>query len=385
MSRKEQAETGTEKIRDSGIELLKIISMLFIITFHMISTIRFKSVHVSYDDYVIKYTVASTNVRNIILMLLSSLGALGNNIFFICSAWFLVRSSKANKKKLFYIIAEVWIISIIIFSASYIYLHGAISFKNIVKSVFPTTFASNWYVTCYILFYPLHPILNNVIDKLSKRSHLRITLVMFILYCCMGMIKDDMFFSSKIIVWIAIYFLISYMCLYMKGFSESIKKNVILLCVGIAGFVLMILSTNFLGLHMKFFRDKVLHWSQNYNPFIILTAIAAFNIMRHVKIKSKAINYISSMSLLIYVIHENVILRLYFRPRLLQYIYKNFGYSFFFIKLLVLVLLVFLSSLIVSVVFDISLRRLLRRICDKLYSLIRKLYLKTERFLLKLH
>lgn len=44
------------------------------------------------------------------------------------------------------------------------------------------------------------------------------------------------------------------------------------------------------------------------NPFLLAMSIAMFNIARNIHFKNRFINYISKLSLLIYIIHENIIL-----------------------------------------------------------------------------
>lgn len=146
---------------------------------------------------------------------------------------------------------------------------------------------------------------------------------MFMLYCCFNFVISGRFFSSPIILWITIYFIMAYLRFYMNDFSNDKKKNLFLFAAGIIGFVGIIIITNILGLHIPLFHNQVLHWSQNCNPFLIAVSIAMFNIMRNFKFKNLMINYISSLSLLIYIIHENLILRTYFRPALFQYVYHN--------------------------------------------------------------
>lgn len=61
-------------------------------------------------------------------------------------------------------IVEIWVVSVVILFCCLVALHGRISAKNIAKSFLPTTFENNWYLTCYLLFYPLHSVLNRVIE-----------------------------------------------------------------------------------------------------------------------------------------------------------------------------------------------------------------------------
>ena len=178
----------------------------------------------------------------------------------------------------------------------------------------PTTFASNWYITCYLLFYPVHVFLNLIVKKLNKYQLLRLAGAMFILYCGINFVKGTLFFCSNLVLWITFYFVIAYMKLYMSEFANSKKANIIMLIICVACYAGIILVINFLGLRISFFQNKLFYFRLNCNPFMLMIAIALFNIMRRLTFKSKVINYISSLSLLIYIIHENINLRNFLRP-----------------------------------------------------------------------
>lgn len=372
-----------KKERNSGIELLKIIAIVLIVIFHVVNTLKTINPYISYSDYVIDLSVATTDIWKFILTIFSYLGYLGNSIFFICSAWFLLRSSKYNKRKWFFMLLEIWFISMFILVVMLIIRHGDISGKILLKSILPTTFAPNWYLTCYLLFYPIHPLLNVVIQKLDKQHLFRFSAALFVIYGCFAFIKNDLFFSSTIILWIAIYFVMAYIQLYLKDFADSDKYNFMLLAVGLVGWFGIAFVANYLGLHISFFNDKVLRWATNYNPFLIIIAIALFNLMRKLTFKNRAINYISSLSLLVYIIHENVVLRNYCRTALWNYVYKNYGYSHILLWVFALSFIVFMFGLVSSMIYDKTIRTFIRKLADTLYSIIRNVYLKVEKLLLK--
>lgn len=372
-------------MRESGIELLKIIAIILIVVSHVIQTLRNENQFITYSDYVLDLSTATTDIRNFVLILFSHFGALGNNIFFVCSAWFLLQSSRWNKKKWSYMLLEVWIISIIILILTLILRGGDISTKIIIKSMFPNIFANNWYLTCYLLFYPIHPLLNLLIKQTNKKILFRMSASMFILYCGFGFIKGDLFFPSPIILWITIYLIIAYIQLYMWDFFANIKNNIILLTVGFSGFIGGVALVNILGIHIPILHDKVLNQATNCNPFLIIISIAVFNIMHKCTFKNFTVNYISSLSYLIYIIHENLILKNYFRPIMVNYIYVNYGYKYLVFWVLVMIMIVFFFGLICAIVYDKVLRRFIKSINNSLYPLCKEIYMKSELYLLKFY
>ena len=207
---------------------------------------------------------------------------------------------------------------------------------------------------------------------------------LFILYCCFNFIKGDLFFPSSLILWISIYFVIAYIRLYLSDFSESLKSNVFMLCIGLGGYVGIAVVTNIIGLRWASLQNSMLMWATNCNPFIIMSSIALLNLMRNLTFTNKVINYISSLSMVIYIIHENLILRTYYRPAIWNYIYLNYGYDRVVGWVLLLSLFVFAFGFISSVIYDKTLRPYVNKVGDKIYARIRKRYLALENRLLLL-
>lgn len=372
--------------RDSGIELLKIIAIILIVISHVVQTLESENPYISYQDYILNLSNATTNCRHFILILFRHFGALGNSVFFVCSAWFLLRSSRIKKRKWFFMMVEIWVVSITILIVTFVLMHGNISGKIILKSLFPTLFTSNWYLTCYLLFYPITPLLNLVIKHLNKQTLFRVSAGFFLFNCCFGFIIWDWVFPSTILLWITIYFVMAYLQLYMTDFSNDRKKNCGVFILGMTGFAGIVLLTNILGLHISFFKDQMLHWATYGNPFLIIMAIAMFNIARNIHFKNAFINYISSLSLLIYIIHDNLILRTYVRPYMINYVYSTYGYRNIIFWVFVLVLIIFAFGVLSAVIYDKTLRRLLKKASDSLlYPATRNVYLQIEKIALRFH
>ena len=111
--------------RESGIECIKIFAMILMITGHVIQTLALENTFISYL---------------FILAFLLQSGLWGNMIFFGCSAWFLIESTKVNKRKWLFLLFEVWSVSVIILVVTYVLRDGDISLKMIIQCLMPNTF-----------------------------------------------------------------------------------------------------------------------------------------------------------------------------------------------------------------------------------------------------
>lgn len=381
MKKPQQPLVGT---RNSSIELLKIFAILLVVISHVLQTLHEPNEYFANNDYLLDLSMATTNAQQLILALLRYSGALGNTIFFACSAWFLLDSEKANKKKLLRMLLDVWVISVLILIVVLILQGGSIGIKLMLKQLLPVTFDTNWYVTCYLVFYPVHPFLNWLIKKMDQRTLLKTTLVLLLLYVFANFMLANRFHFSSLILWVTLYFAIAYMKFYLPDLSSDPRRNRLLLAVGVLGNIALVLLTNLLGLRFEAFSDKLLHWNTNCNPFLILTAISLLNLTRNTHFHSKAVNYISGLSLLIYVIHENQLLRIFYRPLLWELVYTRFGYKFVLLWAFVLVVAVFSFGLIAAIVYKSTLQKAVAALCNRLYPMAQKLYRKLEQRILRL-
>lgn len=371
--------------RISGIELLKVFGIILIVISHVIQTLHSQNTYLMVNDYVLDISVTTVSIQQLILALLRYSGALGNIIFFCCSAWFLLDNDNISKKKVLKILADVWVVSVIILIVVYTLRGGNISLKMIIKQLLPTTFANNWYITCYLLFYPLHPFLNRLIKHMEQKTLLKTTLVLLFLYVFVNYFLPESFFSSQIVLWVSLYFIIAYIKYYLIDLSNNTETNVFLLLIGFGGNICIVLFTNYLGLHWGVLNNQLLKWNLNCSPFIILIAISMFNLAKNIRFNNKIVNYISSLSLLIYVFHENLLLRTFYRPLMWNYIYNQFGYEYILLWVFVLTVIVFSFGLIASIIYKSTIQKAVTIVCDKFYPLLQKIYQTIERNILKFH
>jgi len=370
-------ERHMQKERNSSIELLKIISIIIIVFCHSIP-----DGNVNAFNSAIQLGKATDNLQYLICEFIRNLGQIGNNIFIVCSAWFLIESTKVNTTKIAHIIGDCVFISNL-----FLIIFMAVGYKfptmYIVQQIRPVTYGGSWFVTCYLLLYVVHPLLNKLIKSLDKKTLMLVNLIFITLYCIISFLNAGLYFYSNIIGFIGIYFIVAYYKLYLLNASSKNKFNIVILATGIVGWFAMNLITNFLGLHIGYFTYFMQRYNVLVNPCFILIALGAFGIAKNKCFYIKHINYISSLSLLIYVIHCNRIIRDYVRFDVFQFILEKYTYS----HLLLWVVLYALISLIVGVVLAILYNKTIQKIVHKVFELLEgiaiKIYRKVENILIK--
>ena len=337
-----------------------------------------EDIYVTYSSYFVDLSVATLSFKLICLQFLRSFGQWGNLIFFICSAWFLLDSKKVSLKKWFQILLEVWVISILFTLVTMFVFNKRLPLNLLMKSLLPTTFGNNWYLTCYLMFYPVHTLLNRVLDSVSQKNYFRLAIAGFIIFFIADFVKSTLFFPSRLLLWIGVYIIVGYMKKYMHRYTDNIRANLVVFLVSVGLFLALQIVWNIAGTRFTKMETQMLRWDTNNNPFWLISSLCMLNIARNMKFKSSIVNYISGFSMLIYLIHENLLLRTYLRPYLLEYVHNVYGYEHIYLIVLVFTVVTFVASFICAIIYRNTLGRVVRAVGNSLQSLFQKRYVTVE-------
>ncbi|MGN8626276.1 acyltransferase family protein [Bulleidia sp. HCP3S3_F2] len=375
-----------KKERESGIELYKVIAIFLIVLSHVIQTLTEPNYVLGIGEGTfINIATATTDLYVLLLALFRICGALGNNMFFICSAWFLVNSKKMSLKKVIHMVLDVWIINMIVFWG----LHAiGIQFQisDTVRTFFPTTFANNWYITCYLLFYLIHPFLNRMLEQLNISEHFALTSFLFMIYFIIPVLpleEINLFFANELVIFLATYVIVSFIKTYKNEWTENLKLNKGILFVSIVSYVVLILSVDYLGLRTNYFLNRLVRWNMNNSLFMFLIAFSSFNMMKKKKFINRTINYFSSLSLLVYIFHENLAFRRYFRPVIEFSILRRFGIEHAFICAVFMAVSLAILSFIISAIYKIFFTKIVSKLSSIISQNIQTLWKKYERLVIE--
>ena len=375
------------KNRNSRVELLKVAGILLVVLNHVVQSLQTPSPFIPDDSYLVHFGEATNDYHLLLLSIFRYSGNLGNTLFFVCSAYYLLDSRNINYRKWFQLLVNIWAVSTIVLFVISVFSHVYLNREVILHQLFPTLFGNNWYMTCYLLFYLLHTSLNKIIHQVSQHELLRMTLVLALLYIIINFFfYGQFFFTSVLIEWIAIYFCVAYIKLYTHSLSSNLRLNVLLVFIGLVGGTVLILLTNYIGINTKLFShsNSLLRWNSMTNPFTLTFVIGLLHIALLKKGSNRGINFISSFSMLIYIIHENDLLRSIYRPRLWQSIYHQFGYHYILVWVIILTLIVFLFGLLASILYHYSIQRGVNKICDESFPFFAKTVKSIKKRIMKL-
>ena len=336
--------------RSSGIELLKIIGICLIVLSHCVQT----------TEKFVNFQAPTWNEALLLMRFLRFGGNAGNLIFVISSAYFLVDKSKVKPEKALTILFDSQFISIIILGVTFIIsriveISVKFDFRFVYENIFPDFFSKVWFIPAYVILYLSHPFLNLIIDNMNKKEHMRLNLILYFVFGVTMLVRGAPQYSDLLGFFI-IYFYVAYIKKYQKEYADDRKKNIKVFVVMFIVFVAVVLLKNYLSFRIsgfKSFPDIQEMTSVVFFPLIM----SLFNIFRSFDFTNKFINSVSSLTLFIYCIHENFIIRKYFRPYIYRVLSEKFG-GYYFYYAVCLAVALFISSLILSKIYQLTLHKL---------------------------
>ena len=336
--------------RNSSIELLKIIAMFMIVINHVTRSLQPPQFY-SDAGYSILLSSTPQNIQEFILGLFCYFGPIGNSIFLISSVWFLLDDNAIKKDKVKRLIIDTWVISVVLCAVFSVFGPAIVPKSYILRSFFPIIFSNNWYVTCYLLIYLVHPVLNVVVEKLEKKAFFTLTSGLFVAYFIIAFISENFLFYSNLIFFLSSYLIVGYIKKYFNKYVSNVKWNQRITLFSICICILMHFVTMLFSKHNSALSNRMLVWTSNNNPFTFFMAFSVFNIVRTMEWKSGLINSISSLTLLIYIIHENLYVKSILRPFIWEKVYLSFGHSQLILIDILYSILLFVGACMLAMAF----------------------------------
>lgn len=279
--------TSEKRIRNSNLELLRILCILFIIGDH------FTTQSGIYEG---------GNVgSHFFYSAVTSLSRVACSVFIIISAWFM-----SEKEFRFKRIIHVWL-TVVMYTVPitiYLYMIGASSRGNIVAAFLPVEQSPLWFAGYYIVLVFIAPLLNVIIGNVPK-SVLEIFLFTFFCgQCLYTTITTDLgFFSNDIWSLIFLYMLTGYIKKYVteppKAGKAFILFGLIWFCLTLSRAIAANYGMGILAGYCETYRARL----QTF-PNLLMAYSAFFAFLGlHVKY-SRIINTLAPATLGVYCFHQ---------------------------------------------------------------------------------
>lgn len=340
-------------IRQMNLEMLRILTMLMIITLHFLAHGGvLNAIQQSDGKYYLYWGIAGGCYIAV-------------NCFVLITGYF-QSLSKFRIKKLILMFAEVWFYSLVIYGVLCFFNIRQFAVKDFMVALFPVLNSEYWFVTIYAGLYILSPLINWVLNRLERRQHLLLVFVLILLFS----VWPNVFFLSVGlnfgggfgIVW---FFVLYCVGAYIRKYTVK-DRNVwrwmlryitLTFMIPLSKFVLAGVSEKYL----KWFIPDNLFYS--YNSVLVFAAsVALFGTFLRIEIKStgisRIISFLSGSVFGVYLIHDNPYVRecLWEKLNVCRYLERNV----FLLVMLVTILVIYIAATFTDKIRILLFQRLLK-------------------------
>lgn len=299
------SETKTK--RQGNFELLRIISMVMIVTLH----------------YLKKGGLLSANEGSVVYYFAWALEALClisvNSYVFISGYFTKSKTFKLNK------MLDLWIQTLFISVCIYLIAGKAgvikgFTWDSFLASFLPITTNSYWFITTYFVFLAIAPFLVYITDSINQYQHKIVVFTLLFITSVLPTVffKVEWLRISKgyhIIWFITLFFLASYIRKYDCFKRKPAVYGLLYFLCCTAAFALRF-AVKAVSLHF-YKKDLGETFFMRYNMFFIfLASLFLFLAFKNISIKGEKINkiitFFSSAAVYVYIIHEAPSIRTYY-------------------------------------------------------------------------
>lgn len=286
--------------RNSRIELLRIICMLMIVTYHY-------AIYGFYSQDLV-YSPNKSFVE-----LLSLGGQFGVSVFVLISGYYMV-DQKYSFRKFSVFLGQLWFYtlgSLLLFSTVFS-SSGLVTREILSMSLLPISKGHYWFATSYFVLMLLSPYLNCFIKNAGRRQLLAAIAVLLLVYTLLPTLFDIYLSNGSTIArFITLYLSAGYIRLYGREEGSGCRVHRrIFLCLLALSFAWVLLS-NFLWQRfgLEFFLLHSNDLPQN-GIFIYILPLEMFLCFLSFKpVYNRKINFLASLAFGVYLFHDNQLIR----------------------------------------------------------------------------
>lgn len=281
------------KVRDSNLELFRIVTMLLIVAHH----------YVVNSNLLLPIMENYPSAKSIVLLLLGAAGKTGINCFVLITGYFMCLSVITLRKAL-KLLLEVEFYNVIFYCIFVATGYIEISLKSLIIGLLPISSIKYSFVSCYLAFFCFIPFLNILIKGMNQKQHLLLVVLLLLIFSVFPLMMIPVIFSY--LSWfMVIYLIAAYIRLYPPQWSLNKK----IVGWGLLGCLVLSMVSVIIGGWLSVKYNKPLYYflvSDSNRPFAVATAVGAFLFFKNLNIGySKSINTIAASTFGVLLIHAN--------------------------------------------------------------------------------
>ena len=338
--------------RMSNFDLMKIVSMFFILLWHFIHNTGLLT--------------STTGFIHFTLILFWFILIIHVNSFVMAMGYFQCEK-KFRFSRLLSLNNAAWFYKVLFFIIFLIFGFN-ISDVDKLRLLSPLTLYNQyWFLATYLILYMISPFLNIVINNISKKKFQKMLLVLFLLSSVLTTISGQLIYNNiqghSILTFVLLYYIGSYLKkypidinYYFKNLSLNMKRIV---------FVFLFMLFALLNTFIYHFGEELITYNNTIlidignnlinlklgfdNPLVILQTVCFFLFFSTLRLKSKKVSYISSCIFAVYLIHDNYLVR-----QILYNYFYDFSYEATFIqvygRIFIMSIIVFFICIFIEII-----------------------------------
>ena len=288
------------KKKEANFQFVKIIAMLMIISHHIVSKNAFN----------IDTEVVGIMVNKIALQVMGNNAFIGNNLFFLVSAWFL-SSKKEEAVNTQYSLSSCLRIEKTVLFYSYamcaimLIFMGGVSKSILLKSIFPVTTGMWWYPTTYMIFLMIWPFYHQALFRFSDEDLKKFVLIAFSIWSISTLIPFANAGSSNLIAFLMLYAIVILIRRQDISFQSYSKMYCVFIVIPYMLAVLSIIVLDLLGTRIDVAAQYSCYFMRgNFRPVSMIVSIGLFMWASTWKLRpNKTIDWLADATFGIYLFH----------------------------------------------------------------------------------
>lgn len=301
-------------IRNSSIELLRIIAMIMIVFHHF-------AIHGGFA-----WESSSISLTRLWYNFIIMGGKIGVDVFVIISGYYLINNDSGNFKlnKLAKFAGQVCFYSVSLYLVFCSVGICEFELKYLVKALFPITFSQWWFASTYFVLYLLHPFLNKLLHALDQSLYQKFLLLLIVCWSVIPTFTTSSFQGNSLLWFMALYSISGYIRLYGLNSKFTTKHYFIFFIISLMLTYISSIVFTILGSKWVFFAGKVTYFYGQEKITTLFISLCLFMVFATKRINyNMGINAISSATFGVYLIHDNN----YVRPFLWGSLFGNAQYQ----------------------------------------------------------
>ena len=319
-------------VRDSNMELLRILAMLGILAVHA-------------DFFALgipsRIDCEQNQLASLLRFVVESITIVSVNIFVLLSGWYGIRPKAKRIKEFLFQILFFNILFFVIFI--FVKPEAAFSKQGLLSLLMLDK--RFWFVKAYLMLYLLSPILNSFIEHSSKRQLYLVTSIFFVFQTIYGWLFAAVSWFNNgysALSFVGLYLLARYYRLtgfkYLNRFRAALLFIVFIFANSLFAYFLAITG-----------RGGMINLLYAYNsPFVIIASLVAFYIFTTLSFKSRFVNVLAISSFAAFLFHANhFFLDIVYVPTIKNW-FVNLSLPSFFFHVTAFILCLYLVSIAID-------------------------------------